>query len=388
MSITGSNSALHRKMQAGRDAPASNGRSAAAALRIGLARAADDLFDLGLSVIGLSQARATRDELEKHLKNERLLILLDGPEGQLGVATVDRAFLVALIQQQTMGRLTGTPPDDRPFTGTDASLTAPLIDETIQRAAELSDRPADVRCLSGFRFGARTEDVRSVTLAVDADRFRVFDLTVEFGEGPQQGALCLILPEPPKQVSVAPDGRAADTGPNMAEAAELARADLMAVICTMKIALTDLSTMKPGDILPLKQDHMDRTDLVTISGQGVASGRLGQIGGMRALRLNETKLQMTPVADQGGFAADIGAQPTARNDPSILDGELSRSSATEDILDHVPIKTVKPMSEEDPDDGISEMTPEEAAQEISALAGLSLGNDSLEDDDALPMTID
>lgn len=388
MSITGSSSVLQRKMEAGRDAPTSNGRSAAAALRIALARAADDLFDLAISVIGLNQGRVALDELGIHLQDDRLLVLLDGPDGQLGIATFDRSFLVALIQQQTMGRLTGTQPDDRPFTSTDASLTAPLIDAMVERAAVLADKPLDVKCLSGFRFGARAEDARSVKLAIDADQFRVFNLTVEFDIGPQQGALCLLLPEPAEMFTPSADGGAANKGPNMAEAAELARADFSAVICTMKVALADLSAMKPGDVLPLKQDNLDRTDLVSISGQRVAAGRLGQIGGMRALRLNETKLQMTPLSDQGGFAADIGAQPTARNDPAILDGELGQVSARDDILDHVPTETIRPVNEEDTDDGFSGMTPEEAAQEISALAGLSLDEENLKDDAALPMTID
>lgn len=385
MAKPGSNSALQRKMDASRDSAASNGRSAAAALRIAIARAADDLFDLALSVIGLSQARLPQDELDPHLPDDRLLILLDGPQGQLGVAALDRAFLVALIQQQTMGRLTGAAPDERPFTATDAALAAPLIDATIARAAEMADRPLDARCLSGYRFGARAESARAVKLALDAQPFRLFELTLEFDGGPQQGLLALMLPEPKEVATVESDDLADKSRPRLGQAVELARAELTAVICTVKMTLSDLSRMKPGDVLPLVQEHLDRTELVTIAGQRVAAGRLGQINGLRALRLNETNLRMADTtSERRVFAADIGAQPAFKHDPDIPDSELAP------VAD--PKKTQAPAAsrvdfpvEDDTEEAFASMTPEEAVQEISTLAGLSL--DDMEDDN-LPMTID
>ncbi|MDK3074433.1 FliM/FliN family flagellar motor C-terminal domain-containing protein [Sedimentitalea sp. JM2-8] len=384
MAKPGSSSALQRKMDASRDSAASNGRSAAAALRVAIARAADDLFSLPLSVIGLSQARLPQDELDPYLPDDRLLILLDGPQGQLGVAALDRAFLVSLIQQQTMGCLTGAAPDERPFTATDAALAAPLIDATIARAAEMADRPLDIRCLSGYRFGARAESARAAKLVLDTQPFRLFELTLEFGGGPQQGSVALMLPEP-KEIAAAEDGVPPDMSrPRLGQAVEMARAELTAVICTVKMSLSDLSRMKPGDILPLVQEHLDRTELVTIAGHGVAAGRLGQINGLRALRLNETGLRQASTPEPKAFAADIGAQPSFKNDPDILDGELApvaepaKAQAPAGSLDDFPV-------EHDTDDALAGMTPDEAAQEISTLAGLS--RDEMEYDD-LPLTID
>lgn len=373
-------------MQLSRDGAASNGRSASGALRLAMARAADDLFDLAVSVIGVIHTRASQDELIKHLSDERLQVLLDGPEGQLGAATLDRAFLVALIQQQTMGRLTGVAADERPFTGTDAALTAPLIDSTLQRASELADRPQDVLCLSGFKFGARAEDARAIVLAMEAERFRIFDLTLEFGGGPQQGTICLILPEPRKPEK-SEAGEAADQSvPRLGPAVEMARADLSAVICRMRIPLAELSRMQPGDMLPLIQEHLDRTDLVTIQGKKIAEGRLGQINGMRALRLNETRLPRHHTPDQDGFAADIGVPSAMVNDPMTVEG---RKIDAEEPEQAVPAATKTPI-DEDSDDAINQMTAKEAAQRISELAGIE------EDDVApdggeyapLPMTLD
>ncbi len=376
MATTGSNSGLQRKMEVSRQGAASAGRSAAGALRLAMARAADDLFDLAVSVIGVTHTRAGQDGLAEHLSDARLQILMDGPDGQRGALTLDRAFLVALIQQQTIGRLTGVPPDERPFTGTDAALCAPLIDATLRRAGELADRPQDIQCLSGFRFGARAEDARTVVLAMEAERFRIFDLTLEFCGGPQQGALCLILPEPEKPAEAAPGGAVDRSVPRLGPAVELARADLSAVICRMRIPLADLSAMQPGHLLPLLQDRMDRTDLVTIQGKKIASGRLGQINGMRALRLNETRLPRRNAPDPDGFAADIGAQSAAVDDaPEPPEGDA-------------PAAAPQPaVAVEDDEEALARMTPEEAAASISALAGIADEDGGQGGDAPLPATI-
>ncbi|MBK0329131.1 FliM/FliN family flagellar motor switch protein [Rhodobacteraceae bacterium F11138] len=378
MAITGSNTGLKRKMEASREDAAATGRSAAGALRLAMARAADDVFDLAVSVIGATHTRVGQDELGRHLSDDRLQILLDGPDGQLGALTLDRAFLVALIQQQTMGRLTGGAPDERPFTGTDAALTAPLIDAMLRQACELADRPQDRQCLSGFRFGARGEDARTIVLAMEADRFRVFDLTFEFGGGPEQGALCLILPEPDKPARSQPSDAADPSAQRMGAAVEMARADLTAVICRMRIPLADLSAMQEGDMLPLLQEHMDRTDLVSILGKKVATGRLGQINGMRALRLNETRLPRHNMPDTDGFAADIGAQSAMVSDPMTVDGNVVPQESPETDSHGPP----SPQKDDASGETLGAMTPQEAAQSISDLAGIGMDDDGSDAEDA------
>ncbi len=379
MQATESKSALLRKMDASKQGESTGSRSAAAALRLAMARAADDLFDLAVSVIGIIHSRVQQKALASHMAADRLLILLDGPDGATGAVAMDRAFLVALIQQQTMGQLTGGKPDDRPFTATDAALTAPLIDTMLARAAKLADNQLDVQCLSGYRFGAKAEDSRTVLLAFEADRFRVFDLTLEFGGGPQQGNFCLMLPEPPCATDSSAIGEGAEDKPNLGQAIELARADLKAVICQMKVPLAALSDMQPGDLLPLVQDHLARTELVTICGKKVAAGRLGQVNGMRALRLNETLPLVTGMREIDGFAAGAGVPPNETEDAQ--DEPMNKKvnlSSMEGIGSGA-------MDDQETDDVIEHMSPEEAAVEISALAGLSLDEDQ---EEALPATIE
>lgn len=370
MVTTGSSSALQRKMEANRESASCAGRSAAGALRLAIARAAADLFDLAASVIGVIQARSDQAALGQYLSDERLLLLLDGPPGLTGALALDRALMAALIQQQTMGRVSATKPEERPYTATDAALVAPLVNATLERAAKLAENPADIRCLSGFEFGARVEDRRSALLALDAETYRVFDLTLELDGGALQGGICLILPEPEPRADAVNDTSETQNSPTLGHAMGVTRADLIAVMSRVSIPLTELSQMKPGDLLPLVQERLDRIELVSIAGEKVAVGRLGQTGGLRALRLNESR----PLSqgDRNGFASGLGAKAKVLDDPMTVEGQLV------DPDESVPVVETLPHS--DTEDDIEGMSPEEAAVEITALAGLDAADlDSLEE---------
>lgn len=376
---------LERKLAAASEAERGSGRSALRALRLSVARTAKDLFDLPLAVIGAKQARCEQEGIAGVLSDDRLLVLLDGAQGQSGAVCMDGACVSALIQQQTMGKVTGAQMAERGFTGTDAALVEPLIETLLSRAADLADLPEDQRCLGGFRFGARVEDVRSLQLALEADRFRVFDLTIDIAEGAMQGAICLLLPdlplEPGKDGTRGAPG--VPPGPKLDQAFGVMRAELTATICRLRISLTELAAMQPGDVLPLVRERLEETELVTINGQVVAAGRLGQINGLRALRLNETRVQpdLAELAAEAGFATRIVAPEPDEGGSVTLDGSVVREEKDMPAPAGLPALIgeggAKPLAEEaevaadaDADDLLEQMTPEQAAAEITQLAGL------------------
>lgn len=367
---------LQRKMAASGNGASGGARSALRALRLGLARAADDVFDLAVTVIGATQARSGIDGLGRHLGEDRLLVLLDGPDRQIGVLSMDRDCLTALIQQQTIGKVTAAAAQDRPFTTTDAALTAPLIDAMIDKAAALTDLPADKLCLAGYRFGARAEDVRSLMLVLDAERFRLFDLTLEFSGGVRQGSLTLILPEPAARAAE-DEARGKTRGPTLERAIGAVRADLTAVICRFRLPLSELAAMEPGDILPVMRERLSETSLVTITGQQIASGRLGQIGGLRAVRVNETTPQVETKGKPGedGFEAPQVPQRRVLPTPKPVDRvhvqDAPKPAPSPEPEQAPPSAPELPDAlDDETDDPFDNMTPEEAAAEISALAGL------------------
>ena len=386
-------SVKQRKVAAGQEASPPGGRSAVRGLRIGLARAARDIFEMPVAVIGATQTRCAQASLGQYLGKDHLLVLLDGPDRQVGVLSVDRESLASIIQQQTMGRVTGGEPAARPYTSTDAALVAPLIDETMKRAAAMTDVLTDRRCLEGYRFGARTEDLRSMILAIEAERFRIFNLTLDFAAGVQQGKWCLALPEPEEEPAAA---SAAPLGPRLDKPAGAARAELSAVIGRLRLPLAEFSAMKPGALLPLQNPQIDRADLVAINGQRIATARLGQISGMRAVRLNELSPKR-PARGDGQFQIGSLPQPESGADmtvdmPSLPD--LPDPSAMPDLPDLPKMGFPNPMGDsddaapmpldlgglpslgEDEDEPLPNLNPRQAAMQISELAGLSLDGES------------
>lgn len=375
-------SVLERKLAAAGEADRGTGRSVLRALRLALARTAKELYDLQLAVIGAKQVRCEQEGAGAFLADDRLLVLLDGADGMAGAVSMDGACVGALIQQQTMGRVTGTAMSERAFTGTDAAMAEPLIEAVLSRASELADAPEDQRCLSGYRFGARVEDVRSLLLALEADRYRVFDLTIDVAEGAMQGSICLLLPDLPMDPAKSA-GRGAQNepaGPNLDQAFGVMRAELTASICRLRIPLTQLASMQPGDVLPLVRERLEETELVTINGQSVAAGRLGQINGLRAVRLNETTMppDFGDQPGENGFAPRMVVQELVSDDSLTLDGsvvtmkeETRAKAGLPALIDeggaHVPLDE----GDADADNLLDRMTPEEAAAEISQLAGLS-----------------
>ena len=58
------------------------------------------------------------------------------------------------------------------------------------------------------------------------------------------------------------------------------------MLCKMRVPLQEFASLKVGDSMPLDSAFLYETDLLTIGGKPVAQGRLGQMNGSRAVRLN------------------------------------------------------------------------------------------------------
>ena len=101
-------SAVQRKLAAASSGTQSGERTALRALRLGFARAAATVFDLPLAVIGTTQRRADTDDVADHIRDDWLLLLLDGADGQIGAMLFCPDSIAALIQHQTMGAVSGS----------------------------------------------------------------------------------------------------------------------------------------------------------------------------------------------------------------------------------------------------------------------------------------
>ena len=280
------NTALARKLTAGQEEQGDKPRSVLRALRLATARAAGDRFQLPLSVIGAKQSARSADTLDGFAGDDWLLLQFANAEGVCASVCLDIGAVSAIVQVQTIGEVLPGDPSLRGFTDTDAAMVAPLVEEVLARAVRLVEVSADQTSLSGFEFRTRLADMRTLSLAMVEDRYTAYDLTVELGGGLRQGQMSFLLPDRPDSQG---DGDVAedDAGPKLHQASGVLRAELDAVICRMSLPLSSLAGLSAGDVVPLTGSRLDRTEVLTIDRSRVAIGRLGQCGGMRAIRLNE-----------------------------------------------------------------------------------------------------
>ncbi|MET4127372.1 flagellar motor switch protein FliM [Roseovarius sp. MBR-79] len=301
MTVLQQASVLRRKTRATRESSDPRVMSPVKALRLSLARAADTLFGLALTVATVEQRRIEAGEIERALGAEGLFMLLDGTGGARGALRLDLALMAGVIEVQTIGQVLPGSVRPRPATRTDAAMVAPLIDAVLagfdaEMAAGHPPQPP-----SGFRYGDRVDDGRALALLLPAPEFDLFRITVDLEQGTRNGRLDLLLPPalaaPPARAGNMATPRRAETTSDLATIALAAPAVLEVVLARLNLPLRRAMTLKPGDRLSLPRDSLGSAQLVAPGGHGVAEGRLGQREGWRALRLSGPVTQSAPGQD-------------------------------------------------------------------------------------------
>lgn len=282
---------LKRIARAGREEHQARVMTPSRALRLALARAADELFDLPLAVTSVQLGEVNQEQAIAAFEDGPLVMVFDGPEGAVGAVSVGLPILAGLIEVQTMGQVMARDAGARAPTQTDAALVAPLLNASFTGFVENLEGAAEGRWAEGFRFGAMIEGIRMLPLVFEAADFHLFRLGVSLNDGAKEGEIVIALPVvvPPKV-----DSAAHADDPQMAPGGRItlgqgalmsAQAPLSAVLHQVKMPLAEVSALKPGDVLTIPRGALSNTRLVAVQGHGVAKCRLGQINGFRAVRL-------------------------------------------------------------------------------------------------------
>ncbi|MEM6563799.1 MAG: FliM/FliN family flagellar motor C-terminal domain-containing protein [Pseudomonadota bacterium] len=294
-------SVLQRKAQAGKKEHQARAMTVAKSLRVGLARTADDVFDMAMAVIGFSQDVRADDAVFKDLAEGALLVFLDGPRRATGGAVLGAPLVTALVQQQTTGKISDVSATERIMTATDAALCAPMLDALFAKANALLETAEDRAVVASYKFGARAEDSRLFALALDAAEYHVIRLTIDIASGKMQSEMTLILPVLAPAPDVIEEEDASPTYPavTLGPVVMNLRTELNAVLHRLPLSVGRLGALKPGDTLSIPGDAFDDVALMSIDGRFIGQGPVGQVEGQRAMMMNahaETKLVNEAIA--------------------------------------------------------------------------------------------
>ena len=337
------------------------------ALRLSLARVAEDMWGLGAVSQGIQMDILDQETALTVLPQDHLILVLSSDTGDVGLALVSRSALTALIEVQTVGSVFDRAPEDRPYTTTDALMTWVYLDRVFTTfRGLLGDSPFAAQ-LRGFRFETRADDVRTAGLFLNSSQYHIMTATVDFGPGLRTGDIQLVLPL--RDLLDGP-ARQRTTGriDGAATGFDSLPANLRVVLCRLTVPLSRACGLQPGELLTLPADCLSKAELLTVQGKTVARGKLGQINGMRAIRLALPNLPSNPdAAAQSDTQVDEtkgNALPTP--DLPIAEAELGSDSDLPDLPDLTELDDGGAM----PDlSGATESDPSES-EDLSDLVGL------------------
>ncbi len=287
---------IRRKIENARQPLAEGAPGADRGWRLALARAARDGMGLDIDFRRLTITRASLAEVLDLAPDRALVALLDGPQGGLGVLMLGPAVTAALIEMQTLGRLSAQAPPQRKPTRIDAAMVAGIIDRALIGLDEALAQEADLIWAGGFRYASSLDDVRPLGLILEEEAYRVLSAEIALGSAGRTGDVILILPaigrgNRPHTSEPAID----DAAPHFAAAlaAQVHQVDsrLDAVIGRLTLPIRQIMALQPGEVLTLPLAAIDAVTIEAMDGRRIAKARLGQNRGMRALKILQAEAQ-------------------------------------------------------------------------------------------------
>lgn len=300
-------------------------------IRLAIARAAEAALGLSLTVLGVNQEVEVLGPVVKRLKSDFMLVTLTRNDEVVGVVGLDPQARAAAIEMQTLGQMRDAPAEDRKITPSDVALCNPLIASLL---SELDEAAGDTELRDwtmNVDVGPRISDARAVGLALAETKYRYIEMTLDLGTGERQGVIVVALPASPLPAKVAE--AASQSGSNFNENFKStvmeAPAILHAVLHRMTMPLSKVAKFNVGDTLPLPGVTVASMRIEGPDGHSLARARLGQVTGMRAVRLEVsdpaklTEVHLpdratSPMAEQMGLTHRPPPQDAASGGADVL----------------------------------------------------------------------
>ena len=304
-------SVMRRKAGAGRPAPDVTAMSVDKALSLATAKATEEGTGMVMQVTQVTEEMTSIRRLPELMPENALMALLEGPDTQYGLVVFNLAVTTSVVEQLTTGNVQKHSPEARKPTSTDAVMCFELIDSVLRQfetyAAEIANPPE----IHGYRVAAQLSEARSIALAFDDVRYRLLRVHVDMGAGARSGELMFVYPFEPAKPTHDPN-LSVDWAKDFQSSVMKSEATLETVLQRVTLSLADAANLEVGMTIPIPYDALSRVEIMA-DGQTLSHGRLGQVNGHRALRLElgvdtetinsrASKVKIRDVPDANGAA--------------------------------------------------------------------------------------
>ena len=296
-------SVLHRMTQRRQAVVPDVPLTASRAVRLALARAAQTSIGLKLTVGSVAEQTMSLDPMLAEHDDDLLLMALTRDGAICGLMACDAGLVSAAIEVMTTGKIGPTAPDTKRVTRTEGTLVQPLLRAILDELEETTARTV----LDGWTrlvgIGQRFDTCRAAGFALSDRSYRLMRMTIDCGATDRQGTLLLALPVLAAAEPLAPaapvDAPVVDWHGQFRAAVLAAPARLDAVLHRMKVPLATMTDLRVGQCLPLTGCTVGMVRLVDPAGRTVARGRLGQIAGQIAVRV-QAEADVIPMTEMSG----------------------------------------------------------------------------------------
>ena len=309
------------------------------AFRLALETAVNEGMTVPVGATGGSRGVADPDEVLDALSDDGLIALLTDREGHYGALWLDFAALSAIVEAQTIGRISAKAPEMRGATATDAAIIAPLLDDFLAKFGTHLAPEEEGYWAGGYIFVGRLPDRRALGLVMAGMPHQLFQVPLDLGLGTRLGKICLALPvyEPPEPrvpAPAEPEGQL--LGPILCERLMDMPTGIDAVLFKLEVPLGKFSRLRVGDILHVPQEALRRTRMEVFGGVQIAQGQLGQLNGQRAVRLVLQDERYQADAELSDLESEQMLIEQEEIGPDTPDRDLSTSGGWDRALENDP----------------------------------------------------
>lgn len=310
---------MHRQTPAVPDVPLTASR----AVRLAATRAAQNSIGLTLTVLGVSEDMLELDSLLAEFSDDLLIVGLMAGGAVRGLILCDQGLCAAGVEMQTLGRVARRAPDPRRVTRADGALIAPYLDRLLIELRDTTPRTVLDGWADGVVAGDPIESPRAAGFVLSDHHYRLIRLSLDLGGEDRQGQLMIALPMQsstplPKVQAVEPVANWAD---DFRAAVLAAPATLQAVLHRFNMPLSVATALTPGQLVPLKGCTVGAVRLMDPDGRMVARGRLGQVAGQIAVRIENPGLpQLDEMPDMARHGDDAFEGQSQLMSDGVIDG--------------------------------------------------------------------
>lgn len=259
-----------------------------------------DSFDLDVEIKIPDARKDSAPAALKAMEKVMLPFLLKGAGGRRGLFVLDGALIDALIEIQMLDKVLPTPRLDRPITAIDAGLSEGFVHKCLAAMADAPGMMSDLSVVDA------EQDRSALRLALRDGQFDIMAVEIDMGPGIKTGLFELWLP-----VSAPAKPPASKPNPKMTSLLSECEVELDTSMIGCKVSAAELMALAPGALIRLPVKSLTDVTVSDCDARRIATGRLGQLNGMRAVLITEIKggagpAQKTSDAGQTNLPAPTG----------------------------------------------------------------------------------